>query len=122
MYAHYNDRTNLIQINSVIPEQPQAPLSIFKFMYTVKDNGAKEAIEFCKIIMNSVYKGTIYIFFLKKKNVKVAHVKKKKRFNFGKATENLGQSFWWPIKGKGYFPASSQAYFRSSKMHIRYSM
>ncbi|KAG2208311.1 hypothetical protein INT47_006167 [Mucor saturninus] len=60
LYAHYNDRTNLIQINAVIPDQPTtALLNIYKFMYTVKDNGAKEAIEFCKTIMDSVYKDLI---------------------------------------------------------------
>lgn len=61
LYAHYNDRTNLIQINAVIPDhhypEETTLLNLFKFMYTVRDNEVKQAIQFCQDMMDCVYKG-----------------------------------------------------------------
>lgn len=54
----------MIQLNAVIADQPNYPealLELYKFMYTVKDNEKKEAIQFCQIIMDSVYKGNKYL-------------------------------------------------------------
>lgn len=63
LYATYNTRTNMIQLNALIPEHPNDPESLLylsKFMYTVKDNEKEKAIQFCRIVMSSVYQG-IYI-------------------------------------------------------------
>lgn len=61
LYALYNPRTNMIQINAVIPEQfndPESTLTLNKFMYTVKNNEKEKAIQFCQLLMKSVYQGS----------------------------------------------------------------
>jgi hypothetical protein len=61
LFAMYNVRTNMIQLHALVADQPtdaESKLELYKFMYTVKDNEKEKAIEFCQIIMDSVYQGT----------------------------------------------------------------
>lgn len=60
LHAMYNTRTNMIQLQAVIRDQPEdveSTLDLYKFMYTVKDNGKEEAIQFCQTVMDTVYRG-----------------------------------------------------------------
>lgn len=68
LYATYNTRTNMIQLNILVSEQPNDPKSslyLHKFMYTVKDNEKEKAIQFCRILMSSVYQGNRKLCFSK---------------------------------------------------------
>jgi uncharacterized tellurite resistance protein B-like protein len=60
LHAMYNIRTNMIQLQAVIRDQPkdvESTLDLYKFMYTVKDNEQDQAVQFCQTIMDTVYRG-----------------------------------------------------------------
>lgn len=60
LYALYNARTNMIQLHALVadhPNDPESKLELYKFMYTVKDNEKEKAIQFCQLVMDSVYQG-----------------------------------------------------------------
>lgn len=60
LYAFYNPRTNMIQLNALIPDHvndPESTLTLNKYMYTVKNNEKEKAIQFCQLVMKSIYQG-----------------------------------------------------------------
>ncbi|KAI8064620.1 ATP-NAD kinase-like domain-containing protein [Gongronella butleri] len=59
LYCFFNEKTNMVQINAVIARQPdkeESEQDLYKFMYAVENEKVPAAQQFCKDIMNSVYK------------------------------------------------------------------
>ncbi|KAF7720734.1 sphinganine kinase lcb4 [Apophysomyces ossiformis] len=60
LHAFYNERTNMVQIHALVPQQydkKDSSLDLYKFMYTVEEEKKEEAIEFCNFMLENVYKG-----------------------------------------------------------------
>ncbi|KAI9308465.1 ATP-NAD kinase-like domain-containing protein [Cunninghamella echinulata] len=60
LQVFFNEKTSMIQINAIVPQLPedeQSKVDLYKFMYTVDKGKEKEAVDFCKIVMDGAYKG-----------------------------------------------------------------
>jgi hypothetical protein len=100
LHAMYNTRTNMIQLQAVIRDQPkdvESSLDLYKFMYTVKDNERDQAIQFCQTIMDTVYRG-IAINSSHSRVYNHLRFLSMYRFDSRETTVSSSKSFWRPVQ------------------------